>query len=369
LTVHNVTRSYSVFNIAADSTIGGDVPQADGGNSNIGAFVHQVRVDPSGQYVTICDRGNDPTTVMTDAGPTTTPEDLGHILVYSFSAGVLTPKQTITFPSGYGPRHLDFHPTKPWVYAAVERGNRLIMYTFENGTLTEKFNVQSVANAADAPDAAINTTEAISGQRAGAIKVDPSGQYLWITNRNNSAMPDPGPPSDAGTDAAGGDASDATLADAAAADADAAAADADAAAADADAAAADADAAAADADAAAADSGVADAGPPTMVFAETGENNIALFSIDQTTGEPKFVAAADAHGIEPRTFVVDPSHKFLIVGNQKKVLRRQGATLTTVLPNLAVFQIAADGRLTFVKSYDQTTGEVWWVGSTTVTGP
>jgi 6-phosphogluconolactonase (cycloisomerase 2 family) len=358
LTVHNVTRSYSVFNIAADSTIGSEVPQgADGGNNNVGAFVHQVRVDPTGQYVTICDRGNDPATVTTDAGPMTTPEELGHVLVYSFSNGVLTPKQTITFPSGYGPRHLDFHPSKPWVYASVERGNRLIMYTFQNGMLTEKFNVQSVANASDVPDASINATEAVNGQRAGAIKVDPSGQYLWITNRNNLAIPDPGSPLDAGTDAAGGAASDATIADAPAADADAGAVD------------ADADAGEAVTDAAAADAAVAEAGPPPMVFAETGENNIALFSINQTTGEPTFVAAVDAHGIEPRTFAVDPSHKFLIVGNQKKVLRRQGATLTTVLPNLAVFQIAADGRLTFLKSYDQTMGEVWWVGSTTVTAP
>ncbi len=354
LTVHNVTQSYSVFNIAGDSTLGTEVPQADGGNSNVGAFVHQVRVDPSGQYVTICDRGNDPATVVTDAGLVAKPEDVGHLLVYSFSGGVLTPKQTITFPSGYGPRHLDFHPTQPWVYASVERGNRLITYTFQNGMLTEKFNVASVANAADAPDASLNATEAVNGQRAGAIKVDPSGKYLWITNRNNLAIPDPGPPLDAGTDAAGGDAGDATVADAAPVDADAAASDADAAASDAD---------------GAADAAVADAGPVPMVFAETGENNIALFSINQTTGEPTFVAAVDSHGVEPRTFVVDPAHKFLIVGNQKKVFRRQGGTLTTVLPNVAVFQIAADGRLTFLKSYDQTSGEVWWVGSTTVTGP
>ena len=323
LSVHNVTETYSVFGIAADSTIGALVAQPDGGDTDVGSYLHQIRVDPSGQYVTICDRGNDPSTTTTDAGTVTTPEQFGHLLVYSFSNGVLTPKQNIPFDAGVGPRHLDFHPTQPWVYLSAERGNRLIMYTFENGTLTQQFDVTSVAVPADA--VITDNTEAVNGQRAGAITVDPSGKYLWITNRFNEVVPDPGPPADAGADAAAGDAS--------------------------------------------ADAGAADAATPVMVLADGGENNVALFSIDQTTGAPTFVAAVDTHGIEPRTFTVDPSHQFLIVGNQKQEFVRQGATLTTELPNVAVFQIGADGALTFVQKYDQTTGEVVWVGSTSVTGP
>ncbi|MGA7123726.1 MAG: beta-propeller fold lactonase family protein, partial [Polyangiaceae bacterium] len=266
LSVHNVTKTYSVFDIASDSTIGSLIPQADGGDTNVGAYLHQVRVDPSGKFVTICDRGNDPATVMTDAGPTTTPEAFGHLLVFSFSDGTLTPVQNITFTAGVGPRHLDFHPTQPWVYLSAERGNRLIMYTFENGTLTEKYNVTSVANPADSM--VTDNTEAVNGQRAGAIKVDPSGQYLWITNRNNMTEPDPGPPLDAGAaaqDAAGpkdaeGDATsalDGTAHDAASSQ---------------------------DAAGGGQDAGAADSAAPVQVFAGAGENNIALFSIDQTTG-------------------------------------------------------------------------------------
>jgi 6-phosphogluconolactonase (cycloisomerase 2 family) len=298
------------------------VAQPDGGDTNVGAYLHQIRVDPSGQYVTICDRGNDPTTTTTDAGTVTTPEQFGHLLVYSFSDGVLTPKQNIPFDAGVGPRHLDFHPTQPWVYLSAERGNRLIMYTFESGTLTQKFDVTSVAVPADA--VITDNTEAVNAQRAGAITVDPSGKYLWITNRFNEVVPDPGPPADAGADAAGGDAS--------------------------------------------ADAGAADAAP-VMVLADGGENNVALFSIDQTTGAPTFVAAVDTHGIEPRTFTIDPSHQFLIVGNQKQEYVRQGATLATELPNVAVFRIGADGALTFVETYSQMSGEVVWVGSTAVAGP
>jgi 6-phosphogluconolactonase (cycloisomerase 2 family) len=329
LSVHNVTETYSVFGIAADSTIGAMVAQPDGGDTNVGSYLHQIRVDPSGQYVTICDRGNDPSTTTTDAGTVNMPEQFGHLLVYSFSNGVLTPKQNIPFDAGVGPRHLDFHPTQPWVYLSAERGNRLMMFTFESGTLTKQFDVTSVAVAADA--VITDSTEAVNGQRAGAIMVDPSGKYLWITNRFNEVVPDPGPPADAGADAAGGDAS----ADAAGSDASADAAGA----------------------------------TPVMVLEDGGENNVALFSIDQTTGEPTFVAAVDTHGIEPRTFTVDPSHQFLIVGNQKQEFVRQGATLATELPNVAVFRIGADGELTFVAKYDQMSGEVVWVGSTAVTGP
>jgi 6-phosphogluconolactonase (cycloisomerase 2 family) len=338
LSVHNVTETYSVFALNSDSTIGSLVPQLDGGDVDVGAYLHQVRVDPTGKYVTICDRGNDPTTVTTDAGVTTVPEQVGHLHVFSFASGVLTPVQDITFPSGVGPRHLDFHPTQPWVYLSAERGNRLIMYTFEGGTLTEKYNVTSVANPADST--ITNATEAVNGQRAGAIMVDPSGKYLWITNRDNQVEPDPGPPSDAGADAAVTEAgSDAAGGEAGTGSHDAGA------------------------DAAGDGGGGTDAAAPVSVFAGLGENNVALFSIDQTTGAPTFVAAWDTHGIEPRTFAVDPAHKYLIVGNQKQEMVRQGATLSTILPNVAVFQIGADGQLTFVKTYDQTSGEVVWVGS------
>src|SRR3984893_11110689 len=38
-----------------------------------------------------------------------------------------------------------------------------------------------------------------------------------------------------------------------------------------------------------------------------GENSIAVFSIDPTTGEPTLIQNADVHGIHPRTFSLDPS--------------------------------------------------------------
>jgi 6-phosphogluconolactonase len=322
LMVHNVTKAYSVFQLAADGTIGAQVPpQVDGGDMNIGAFIHQIRVDPSGKYVTICDRGNDPSvTTDSEGGTAIKAEDLGHLRTFTYASGVLTPLQTITFPSGVGPRHLDFHPdfaNKPWVYVSAERGNRIIMYSFLNGVLTPQFNKTSVAVAADG--LAVNDQEAINGQRAGAIMVHPSGKFLWLTNRNYAVVPYT-PDGGAG-------------------------------------------------DAAAPDGGDAAAAPPVNVFAGTGENNVALFSIDQTTGEPTLVNAIDSHGFEPRTFALDPSGNYLVVGNQKQVNTLTSTGLVTVMPNLSVFQVAGDGKLAFVHTYDQATGEVWWVGGRSVTGP
>jgi 6-phosphogluconolactonase len=301
-----------------DGTIGPRVIQADGGDIGIGAFLHQIHVDPTNKYVTICDRGNDPT--YGSDGGIVTPEALGHLLVYSYASGELSQltASTITFPSGVGPRHLDWHPTQPWVYLSAERGNRLIMYAFASGVLTEKFDVPSVANPADSPDSSLDMTEAINGQRAGAIHVHPSGKFLWITNRNYALVPYV---PEAGADAAEP-----------------------------------------------ADAGDAAAPAPIEVFNGVGENNLVLFSIDQTTGEPTMVSAADSHGFEPRTFTLDPSGQYVIVGNQKKISTVTGGVVTTVNPNLTVFQVATDGQLTFLKTYDQS-GEVWWEGARAVTGP
>lgn len=332
LAVHNVTRTYSVFNVASDGTLGTEQPQADGGDTNVGAYLHQIRMDPSGQYVIICDRGNDPATQTTDAGVVTTPADSGHLLVFSFSSGVLSLTQDILFPDGIGPRHLDFHPTKPWIYVAAERGNRLIAYSFQSGKLTEIFNKTSLAVVADAT---------LRNQRTGEIKVDPSGRFLWVTNRNLATTPDP-VLLDAGADAPSTDGAGVPSMDGAGVQ----------------------DAAV---DGAVADGATPDAGP-TLVFAG-GENNVALFAIDPTTGEPTFVDAVDSHGFEPRTFALDASGRFIVVGNQRGMVVRQGAMLTRFATNLAVFQVAVDGRLSFLKSYDQPMGDIFWVGSAALGGP
>ena len=83
-----------------------------------------------------------------------------------------------------------------------------------------------------------------------------------------------------------------------------------------------------------------------------GENTIAVFAIDQTTGEPTLIQTIDTRGFQPRTFALDPGGRILVAGNQNPVAVRDGSGVRTVPASLSVFRIGGDGRLTFVRTYD-----------------
>jgi 6-phosphogluconolactonase len=92
-----------------------------------------------------------------------------------------------------------------------------------------------------------------------------------------------------------------------------------------------------------------------------GSNDVAVFRIDQNTGEPALVQNIDTHGITPRTFSIDPTGHLLVVGNQTTV---EGAGADRTPANLAVFRIQGDGHLEFVRRYEVAVGRkpLWWVG-------
>ena len=58
------------------------------------------------------------------------PEDPGALKVYGFKDGALTNLASIAPGTGlgFGPRHLDFHPSEPWVFVSIERQNKLYVY-------------------------------------------------------------------------------------------------------------------------------------------------------------------------------------------------------------------------------------------------
>ena len=97
-----------------------------------------------------------------------------------------------------------------------------------------------------------------------------------------------------------------------------------------------------------------------------GENNIAVFAIDQATGEPTLIQNEDVRGIYPRTFALDPSGRMLVVTNIEPMLVRDGAGLKTVPANIATYHVGPDGRLGFAHSYEVDTGDArssgaaWW---------
>ena len=82
-----------------------------------------------------------------------------------------------------------------------------------------------------------------------------------------------------------------------------------------------------------------------------GENTIAVFSINQQTGEPTLIQSADTRGYQPRTFTLDETGRFLVVANQspQTVHSDSGAVVPA---SLALFRVRDDGKLDFVRKYD-----------------
>jgi 6-phosphogluconolactonase (cycloisomerase 2 family) len=99
-----------------------------------------------------------------------------------------------------------------------------------------------------------------------------------------------------------------------------------------------------------------------------GENNVAVFAIDQTTGEPTLLQHSAAHAIHLRTFSIDPSGRLLVAASILPMAVREGHTVATLTAGLSVYRIGSDGTLDFVRKYDINTGQrmQFWSGMVTL---
>ena len=95
-----------------------------------------------------------------------------------------------------------------------------------------------------------------------------------------------------------------------------------------------------------------------------GENTIAVFSINQSTGEPTLIQNIDTHGIHARTFTIDPTGKMLVAGNVRPLPVKDGNTYRDLPAGMATYHMAEDGKLEFVKKYDVAVGtsQMFWIG-------
>ena len=277
LVAYNNPSGVTVHRIAADGTVGEEVKQMaalDGG-----IFAHQVRATPANDAVILVTRGN-------NAAPGK-PEDPGALKVFSFNDGQLANRGSGAPDGGYGfgPRHLDFHPSLPLVYVSRERENKLNVYRLKDGALDSQ--------AVFIKDTLASPDNIRSRQAASTLHVHPNGRTLYIGNRASDPV-----------DFAG-----------------------------------------------------------KKVF-PGGENSIAVFSIDQATGEPTLIQNEDVRGIHPRTFSLDPSGRMLVVANLQPMLVRDGDGVNTVPANLATYHVGPDGKLTFAHSYEVDTGGAmqFWSG-------
>src|SRR5271170_5561372 len=126
LIAHNNPSSLTVHRIKADGTIGERVEQPN--KLDTGIFAHQIRVTPDNKHVILVTRGNN--------APSDNPVDPGSLKIFSFKDGVLTNMAAIAPGDGmhFGPRHLDFHPRKPWVFVGIESQNQLAVYKLDDKT-------------------------------------------------------------------------------------------------------------------------------------------------------------------------------------------------------------------------------------------
>src|SRR5262249_8919257 len=252
-TAYNDPSNVTVHRINRDGTLGDEVSQP--GKLDCGIYGHQVRATPGNKTVIFVARGNNA------AGGKA--EDPGGLKLFGFKDGVLSNMAAIA-PGpglGFGPRHLDFHPTQPWVYVSVERQNKLYAYKLDgDGALAHEpmFIKETLADPA----------QARPSQGAGPIHVHPNGRFVYLTNRNAGLVDFEG-----------------------------------------------------------------------KKVSNGGENNVAVFAIDQQTGEPKQIQTIDGVGNHLRTFGIDPQARLLVAATIAPLPVRDGNAVKLHPAGIFVYRI------------------------------
>jgi 6-phosphogluconolactonase len=161
-----------IYRINPDATPGDDVRQPE--PIDAGIYGHQVRVSPDNRLAILVTRGHD----AADGRP----EEPGALKVFQYRDGLLSGEVSVAPNGGYGfgPRHLDFHPTKPWVYVSLERQNQLDMFAITNGRLSAApvFRNETLAEPGNIR----------ARQAAGTVHVHPNGRFVYAANRASSTV-------------------------------------------------------------------------------------------------------------------------------------------------------------------------------------
>jgi 6-phosphogluconolactonase len=172
LVAFNNPSALRVYRINEDFTPGGEVTQP--GPIDAGIFAHQVRVSPDNRLAILVTRGNE--------GTPTKAEDPGALKVFGYKDGVLADEVSIA-PNGgkeFGPRHLDFHPTKPWMYVSIETQNKMYTYLMENGRIKPEIAYRTETLA--------EPNNIRARQAAGTVHVHPNGRFLYGANRAQATV-------------------------------------------------------------------------------------------------------------------------------------------------------------------------------------
>ncbi len=168
LNAHNLPESgITIHRIESDGALGAEVKQRE--DLDCGIYPHQVMMAPSGRTAVLVDRGNNP-----GHGK---PEDPGALRSFDFDRGRLSNPAVVAPNGGYGfgPRHVDFHPRKPWLYVSDERRSQLYLFRMPGDRIEPQaaFNRDTLADRANKQPR----------QNAGTIHVHPDGRHVYVANR------------------------------------------------------------------------------------------------------------------------------------------------------------------------------------------
>jgi 6-phosphogluconolactonase len=170
IVANHITSTVAVLPVGADGTLGpiSDLATLAG---TIGPHrveqpfpkPHQVEFDPSGQFIAVPDKGLDCTFVFRlDA-----------------AAGKLVRVDTkATDREGAGPRHINFHPTRPFAYVVNELNSSVTVMAFDTrtGALTP---IQVLSTLPDTY---------VANSRAAEIAVSRDGRFVYASNRGHDSV-------------------------------------------------------------------------------------------------------------------------------------------------------------------------------------
>lgn len=288
LVAYSSPSALTMHRLKPDGSIEDD--EVDTSELSTGHYPHQVRVTPSGDRAIIVARGK--------KGFGEPGYQSGQLTVLELNQGKLRNLYSVlprhSALDGFNPRHLDFHPSLPLMFVALEEQNLLCTFRIKNGEIEDEpaFVTQMLRN----PE------KRQPRQDGGTVHVHPNGRYVYVANRNDGYIGGHKGPSWLTPD-------------------------------------------------------------PVPVF-PGGENNIAVFEIDQTSGEPRLIQNEDSRGLHPRTFSLDPAGGLLVAGNIAPTIFDDGQRREEIPANLALFRVEDEGILSFVRRHDiDVEGEmIWWCG-------
>ena len=162
--------SLAVFNVHPDGSIGDSIQTITYEGSSFNKprqdapHVHSALVSSDNQYVYIADLGTD------------------KIMIHSIDhqTGKLNPASMpwASSPPGAGPRHLTFHPDKPYLYLAEELSSSTSLFyqDHSSGSLTLIQTIPTLPENFNEPNSVAD------------IHAHPEGKFLYVSNRGHNSL-------------------------------------------------------------------------------------------------------------------------------------------------------------------------------------